>query len=114
MEVLEWLKGLDNLMDGDADHVQLQAQIVCDMKRRARTLEIALTKGWTVGNDLKRSNVKWHTLLFTISFTARQYADIKDMEPDLKLALMTAQPRVPFWHPYRPYRPHHRHFPPPY
>lgn len=62
IEVHEWLKGLHNLTQGDADHVEVQAQIVYEMKRRARTLEIVLSNGWTVGIDRNNVNEKGHTL----------------------------------------------------
>jgi len=49
MHVLEWLEGLKELGEDDGKEVAIQKELVLQLKTRARTLEIAVTKGWHIG-----------------------------------------------------------------
>ena len=49
MHVLEWLEGLKELGEDDGKEVAIQKELVQQLKMRARTLEIAVTKGWHIG-----------------------------------------------------------------
>jgi len=49
MQVLEGLQGLKEQQELLGSVIDLQSKLVDELKTRARTLEIAVTKGWHVG-----------------------------------------------------------------